>query len=306
MNERTPTPDALRSATKGGQRVVLVTGMSGAGKSTALGALEDIGYEAVDNLPLALLDGLIASGRDYPRPLAIGVDVRTRDFGAAPFIDVVDGFIDDSGIDLRLLFLDCDDEVLERRYSRTRRRHPLGAELPLADGIRTERRRLARLRGRADPVIDTTDLAESELRTLVQDRFRPDAQPGMAITVTSFAFGHGLPRQADLVFDVRFLKNPHYQEDLRPLSGADEAVAEFIHGDADFAPFFERLTEMLALLLPRYQGEGKSYLTIAVGCTGGRHRSVYVVEQLFDWLTGQGFRAALRHRELGLVRTFGA
>jgi UPF0042 nucleotide-binding protein len=283
----------------GATRVLLVTGMSGAGKSSALKALEDLGYEAVDNLPLSLLSALISPGRAFARPLAIGVDIRTRDFGVAPFIQELDELMADPAIDVSLLFLDCDDEVLRRRFTETRRRHPLADDRPVTDGIRLERVRLARLRERADAVVDTTDFKPADLRRALEENFSPACRPGLAIFVTSFAYGRGLPREADLVVDVRFLQNPHYDPALRPMTGRDAAVGAFIRRDSGYAPFLNNLKRLLKPLLPRYEHEGKSYLTVAVGCTGGRHRSVYVAEQLGAWLAGQGQRVRVLHRDVG-------
>jgi UPF0042 nucleotide-binding protein len=280
--------------------LLLVTGLSGAGKSTALQALEDAGYEVVDNLPVSLLGALVEPRTPHDRPIAIGVDVRTRDFGGAPFFERLDTLAGATGLAVRIIYLDCDDEVIVRRYSQTRRRHPLAGSLPIADGIRDERRRLAPLRDLADPVIDTSDLTPADLRRLMVERFSPDRAPEMAISILSFAFGQGVPRQADLVFDVRFLRNPHYVDALRPQTGRDDAVGAYIAADPDFAGFFERLTGLLLPLLPRYREEGKSYLTVAVGCTGGRHRSVYLAERLAEAVRAAGYRAALRHRELGI------
>jgi len=280
-------------------KLVVVSGLSGAGKTSALKALEDIGYEAVDNLPLPLLSALIGPAGESQRPLAIGVDIRTRDFAVAPFIQELDELIAEKKADVRLVFLDCDDEVLQQRFTETRRRHPLAADRPLMDGIRVERSRLARLRGRADAVINTTEKTLAELRAVLEDNFGLHDTPGLAIFVTSFAYGRGLPREADLVFDARFLKNPHYERELRPLTGEDAAVGAYIEGDPDFPRFFKALTSLLKPLLPRYQKEGKSYLTIAIGCTGGRHRSVYIAERLTEWLNARGQRVNLRHRDAG-------
>lgn len=280
--------------------LLLVTGLSGAGKSTALQALEDAGYEVVDNLPLTLLGPLVRLDSPPDRPIAIGVDVRTRDFGDPAFVDRLESLLATPELPVRILFLDCDDEVITRRYSQTRRRHPLAGSLPIADGIRAERRRLAPLRGLADPVINTSDMAPNDLRRLMLDRFGAGLAAEMTLTILSFAFGQGVPRQADLVFDVRFLRNPHYDDELRPLTGREAAVGAYIEADPDFAGFFERLVGLLAPLLPRYRDEGKSYLTIAVGCTGGRHRSVYTAERLAARLREAGWRAAVRHRELAI------
>jgi UPF0042 nucleotide-binding protein len=257
-----------------------------------------MGYETVDNLPATLVSALVQPDAARDRPLAIGIDIRTRDFGAAPVLATVDALRARDDLDFLVLFLDCDDETLLRRYSQTRRRHPLAHDRPVADGIAIERRRLAQLRDRADWVIDTTDLTEGDLRRELRSSFSLARTPAMAVIVTSFAYGQGIPRAADLVFDVRFLRNPHYLENLRDKTGEDAEVGAYIEGDPGYADFFRRLADFLEPLLPRYRAEGKSYLTIAVGCTGGRHRSVYIAEKLGAWLAGHGYRAAIRHREL--------
>jgi RNase adaptor protein for sRNA GlmZ degradation len=287
------------------QRVVLVTGLSGAGRSTALHALEDMGYETVDNLPATLVANVVHPNSPHDRPLALGIDIRTRDFGAAPFLAIMDTLRARADIKFTALFLDCADDALQRRYSQTRRRHPLAHDRPVADGIAMERRRLAELRDRADWVIDTTDLTENDLRRELRLGFGPAETQAMVVIVMSFAYGQGVPRAADLVFDVRFLRNPNYVEALRPRTGEDAEVGAYIEGDPDYAAFFERLTGFVAPLLPRYRDEGKSYLTIAIGCTGGRHRSVYIAQQLGSWLDACGHRVAVRHRELERMRPAG-
>lgn len=281
-----------------GLRVVLVTGMSGAGRSSALKTLEDMGYEAVDNLPLSLLATLVRPDGGQRGPLAIGVDIRTRDFGVDPFVAELDHLMDHRDLDVRLLFLDGTDEVLCRRYTETRRRHPLAGDRPVIDGIMHERRLVARLRERADHVIDTTDLAPGDLRRLLKGNFALDRRAGLAVFVTSFSYRHGLPREADLVFDVRLLKNPHYEPAFKGLTGRQAPVGEFIASDPAFAGFFDGLTGLLATLLPGYEREGKSYLTIALGCTGGRHRSVYIAERLAAWLRHRGLRVGVNHRDM--------
>ncbi|HEY7607812.1 MAG TPA: RNase adapter RapZ [Alphaproteobacteria bacterium] len=286
-------------------RVLLITGLSGAGRSTALNAFEDMGYETVDNLPATLVAALVQPEAARDRPLAIGIDIRTRDFGAAPFLATVDALRARDDIDFLVLFLDCDDETLLRRYSQTRRRHPLAHDRPVADGIGMERRRLAQLRDRADWVVDTTDLTEGDLRRELRSSFSLARTPAMAIIVMSFAYGQGIPRAADLVFDVRFLKNPHYLDNLRDKTGEDPEVGAYIEGDQGYAEFFQRLVGFIEPLLPRYRAEGKSYLTVAVGCTGGRHRSVYIAEKLGAWLAARGYRAAIRHRELERDKVLG-
>ncbi len=280
----------------GPRRLVLVTGLSGAGKSTALGALEDIGFTVVDNLPLAMIEEFAASGG--AGPVALGIDVRARDFDSAAMAAAVRRILARRDIDARLMFLDCADDILVRRYSETRRRHPLARERPVPDGVRLERQMVAPLRGLADPVIDTSDETVRGLRRRVQDRFAAAGRPQLSVLVESFSFGHGLPRHADLVFDVRFLRNPHYVEDLRPTTGLDARTGDYIAADPAFAPFLDRLGALLALLLPRYRDEGKSYLTIAFGCTGGRHRSVFVARRMAAWLAGRNWPCTLRHRDL--------
>ena len=299
-----PAPASAKTETAR-PRVLLITGLSGAGRSTALNAFEDMGYETVDNLPATLVSALVQPEAARDRPLAIGIDIRTRDFGEAPFLATVDALRARDDIDFLVLFFDCDDETLLRRYSQTRRRHPLAHDRPVADGIGMERRRLAQLRDRADWVIDTTDLTEGDLRRELRSSFSLARTPSMSIIVMSFAYGQGIPRAADLVFDVRFLRNPHYLDNLRDKTGEDPEVGAYIEGDSGYAEFFQRLTGFIEPLLPRYRAEGKSYLTVAVGCTGGRHRSVYVAEKLGAWLAARGYRAAIRHRELERDKVLG-
>lgn len=278
--------------------LLIVTGLSGAGKTSALKALEDLGYEAVDNLPLSLLSVLVSQVRGLHEPLAVGVDIRTRDFGIDALLDELEALIANPDIDAKLLFLDCDDAVLQRRFTETRRRHPLASDRPLMDGIIHERNLLAPLRERAHPVIDTTEKTLGDLHRMLEEIFGLPHKPGLSIFVTSFAYRNGLPREADLVFDTRFLKNPHYDLDLQSLTGRDPAVGAFIEADTAFAGFFEGLTAMLLPLLPRFESEGKSYLTIAIGCTGGRHRSVFIAERLFALLDEDGHRVRLHHRDI--------
>lgn len=279
-------------------RVVVVTGLSGAGKTSALKVLEDLGYEAVDNLPVSLLGSLVRPGEATARPLAVGIDIRTRDFGIEPIHAALDALAAESGLDVKVLFLDCDDDVVRRRFTETRRRHPLAADRPLIDGIRHERTLVSPLKRRADVVFDTSALAPGEFKRVLAGHFGLEADKGLMVFVTSFAYRNGLPREADLVFDARFLSNPHYVPDLKPLTGRDQGVAAYVAADRDFPAFFNSMTDLLAPLLPRFSAEGKSYLTIAVGCTGGRHRSVFVAERLAAWLRQQGVGVELRHREL--------
>lgn len=298
MSDETLLDEARSAAApQGATRVVLVTGMSGAGRSTALRVLEDEGYEAIDNLPLSLINAVV-NEVGLQRPVAIGVDIRNRDFAVGPVLAQLDGLAADARFALSLLFVDCDDEVLGRRYTETRRRHPLAQGRPVADGIALERRLVAPLRERADIVIDSSSLTPADLRARLLARFGLAGTLGMTVFITSFSYRHGLPREADLVFDVRFLANPHYDPALRPFSGQDAAVADYVAGDPGFAPFFGRLTEMLGDLLPRYEREGKSYLTIGIGCTGGRHRSVFIAERLAAWLRDRGRPVHLTHRDV--------
>ncbi len=278
-------------------RVLLVTGMSGAGRSTALKTLEDIGYETFDNLPAALVPALVESAAADGPAIAVGADTRTRGFAADTMLETLAAAVGRTGRELCVLFIDCDDERLERRYTETRRPHPLAGDRPIMDGIRRERQVLSALRDRADLVIDTSALTAADLKRLLTGHFALDAG-GLRIFVTSFAYRHGIPRDADLIFDVRFLDNPYYNDELRALTGCDPAVAAHIQRDADFAPFFARLWRLLRPLLPRYEIRGKSYLTIAIGCTGGRHRSVYVAERLGARLRDAGWRAEVAHRDL--------
>lgn len=284
-------------------RILLVTGMSGAGKSTVLKALEDIGYEAVDNLPLGLLRKLLATpdpniehGSD--RPLAIGIDTRTRAFDAENVVQHIKSLRADRGLDIRVLFLDCSGGELTRRFSETRRRHPLALDRPAADGIAREREILAPIRRWADIVIDTTDYSTHDLRRTVLEKFGQRRANELTLTLMSFGFARGIPRDADLVFDMRFLANPHWQNELRPLTGLDAPVGNFVQADPAFTPAFERIADLIVTLLPSYRQEGKSYLTIAFGCTGGRHRSVYVTEAMAARLRQAGFNPSVVHRDM--------
>lgn len=278
--------------------VVVVTGLSGAGRTTALKVLEDIGYEAIDNLPLSLLGPAVLAGH-LDRAVALGADIRNRDFAAQPFLEQLDQLVAEPALAVKLLFIDCADEVLQRRFTETRRRHPLAQERPLADGIAAERSMTQPLKARADLVVDTSQLAVPDFRRLMTGHFGLGGAGGLGLFVTSFSFRQGLPREADLVLDVRFLRNPHYEPDLQPLTGRDARVAAYVAADPEFQPFFDNLTRLLAPLLPRYEAEGKSYLTVAVGCTGGKHRSVAVAEKLGAWLAEQGRNVTVGHRDAG-------
>ena len=287
----------------GTKQILLVTGMYGAGKSTVLRTLEDLGYEAIDNPPLTLIEELVArNAGTSPYRLAVGVDSRSRGFDADAVLATLARLRGNPALRPELLFAWADETVLLRRFTETRRRHPLAPNGRVADGIAAERSLMAELHSAADMVLDTSGLPLPTLRGIIERRYGPDAidqaQGGLSVTLLSFAFPAGLPREADMVFDARFLRNPHYVSDLKPLTGLDPRVGAYVEADPDFAAFFARMADLLALLLPRFVQEGKKYATIAVGCTGGRHRSVYIVERLAVRLTDAGWRVSTTHREL--------
>lgn len=280
------------------RHVLLVTGLSGAGLSTVLKSLEDLGYKAVDNLPLSLVDPLLEHKEGRGKPLAIGIDCRTFGFTGKALLKKHQQLKADKSLAAQLLFIDCNDAILQQRFTETRRVHPMAVDRPVADGVLLERQMMADIKNAADLVIDTTDLKAQELRQIVTGHFHLEDDRGLLAFVTSFGFKNGVPREADLVFDVRFLDNPHWYPKLRPLTGLDAPVAEKVGSDPDYRIFFDKLTDLLDTLLPRYDREGKNYLTIAIGCTGGKHRSVFTADQLYRWLQAKGHSAAVRHRDL--------
>jgi UPF0042 nucleotide-binding protein len=284
------------------QRILLVTGMLGAGKTTALRELEDLGWEAIDNFPIRLLERLVAPDGDDDRaigaPMAIGFDSRTRGFVPADIIELVKQLSGREDLLVTTLFLDCADHELERRYNETRRRHPLASGTPAADGIAAERELLAPLRRWADAVMTTTAFSANQLQQAIREQFGGHAGQTMTVTVTSFGFARGMPPVADLVFDMRFLDNPHWVPELRDLAGTDMAVGKHITADPGFADTFARIRDLILDLLPRYAAQGKAYVNIAFGCTGGRHRSVFVAEEIAKVLRKQGYEPTLRHRNL--------
>ncbi|MBA3325147.1 MAG: RNase adapter RapZ [Rhodobacteraceae bacterium] len=281
-----------------GQDIVVVTGPAGAGRTTAIRALEDFGFEAIDNLPLSLMPRLIA-GPPMSQPLVVGVDSRNRDFAVDALTGLLYQIGSRPGCRPVLVYVDCAPGVLIARYSETRRRHPSSPhESPLV-GIERETALLAPLRARADVLIDTTAMTPHELRAELGRWFAPEeAGGGLAVTLQSFSYARGLPRGADMVMDCRFLRNPHWSPELRARDGRDPAVAAYVAADQNHAPFCDRLAEMLRFLLPAYQAEGKSYFSLALGCTGGKHRSVALVEALATTLAQEGWRVSIRHRDV--------
>ena len=285
------------------QRILLVTGMLGAGKTTVLRELEDLGWEALDNFPVRFLRRLI--GKEGERsdgdntPLAIGFDCRTRGFQPEEIISRVKQLAARGDLQVTTLFLDCSGAELERRFDETRRRHHLANDLPVGAGIAAERELLAPLRRWADMLIDTTRFSQNELKQAIRERFAEQSPKGVTVTVSSFGFARGVPPAADLVFDMRFLDNPHWVPELREQTGLDAPVGEHVESDPAFAPAFARIRDLLVELLPRYAAQGKTYVNVAVGCTGGRHRSVYMAEKLAAALRDAGFAPTVLHRNLG-------
>ena len=289
-----PNPTAAEPALA---RVVFVTGPSGAGRSTAIHALEDVGFEAIDNLPLSLLPRLL-EGPPPERPMALGTDARNRDYSAAGLVAAYERLVATPGYAPDLLYLDCSADVLQRRYSETRRRHPLAPDADPAQGIAQELSHLGPVRARASVLIDTSSLTPHDLRAEVTRLFAPEGAGRLAITVMSFSYRRGLPTGADMVFDCRFLRNPHWDPALRPHDGRAAPVQSYIAGDPRFGQFRDRVIDMADLLLPAFEAECKSHLTIAFGCTGGQHRSVAMTEILSSHLAQAGWAVSKRHREV--------
>lgn len=285
------------AAKTAGQSLLLVTGLSGAGRSTAIHALEDLGYEVIDNLPLSLVPRLI-DGPPHARPIALGLDVRNRDFNATALIELIDSLTRDPRILPEVLYLDCAPEELSRRYSQTRRRHPLAPAETASEGIEREADLLRPVRTRADHLIDTTEMSPHDLKAEIARSFSRATPARLAVSLQSFSYRRGVPRGVDTVFDVRFLKNPYWSPALRDRDGRDPAVAAHIAEDPQFEAFFQKLKDLILFLLPAHVAEGKAYLTIGFGCTGGQHRSVAVAEKLGIVLSQAGWAVALRHREL--------
>jgi len=278
-------------------RVVFVTGPSGAGRSTAINALEDMGYEVIDNLPLSLVPRLI-EGESLGRPIALGLDARNRDFNATALIELIDRLHVDPRVSLSVIYLDCAEDELIRRFSQTRRRHPMAPDGTPMIGIAREVDLLAPIRARADHLIETTEMSPHDLRAEVAQWFGSAQDAGLAVSLQSFSYKRGVPRGIDMVFDCRFLRNPHWVAALRSLDGRDAAVLEHIETDPRFAEFITKIADLILFLLPAQMDEGKTHLAIGFGCTGGQHRSVAVTELIATRLATAGWPVAKRHREL--------
>ncbi|HEY8417339.1 MAG TPA: RNase adapter RapZ [Limnochordales bacterium] len=280
-------------------RFVIITGLSGAGKSEAMRSFEDLGYFCVDNLPPALIPKfaeLCAKSGGQVGHVALVIDIRGGQFFAHLFDALAE--LEAVGFQYTIVFLEASDEVLVRRFKATRRRHPLVPDGRVLDGIREERRRLQELRGRAHHILDTSHMTPRELKERIAYLFTPGQAEGLAVTVMSFGFKNGVPIDADLVFDVRFLPNPHWVEDLAEMTGNDPAVEEYVFKWPVTQRFMEKLYDLLDFLMPQYTRENKSHLLIGIGCTGGRHRSVAVARRVGEFLQGRGFRVAVQHRDL--------
>jgi RNase adapter protein RapZ len=279
---------------------VVITGLSGAGKSYAIKCFEDMGFFCVDNLPTTLIPtfaDLITRSPQTARRVALGVDVREGEY-LSHLLDALQE-LKRRGHGVEVLFLEASEEALVRRFHETRRRHPLGGEGNVLDAIRAERKAMAHMREVADRIIDTSALTVHQFKALLIELYvTPKARPGLAASLVSFGFKHGIPFDADLVFDVRFLPNPHFVDALRPLDGRDARVRDFVFDSEPGRELLERLQELLKFVLPWYEREGKAYLTVAVGCTGGRHRSVALVEELRKFLDRLGFSPTVVHRDI--------
>jgi UPF0042 nucleotide-binding protein len=279
------------------KNLVLITGPSGAGRTTAIRALEDMGYEAIDNLPLSLLPRLL-DGPAPTKPLALGVDTRNRDFSTNALIEVIDQMGGMAETPMQVLYLDSRPEVLLRRFSETRRRHPLAPAESAEIGIAREFDLLGPIKARADMLIDTSEMSPHDLRAELDRWFVPRGAGRLAVSVQSFSYKRGLPRGLDLVLDCRFLRNPYWEEGLRCLDGQSPEVAAYVKADDRFEAFRDKVTDLVKLLLPAYEAEGKAYLSIGFGCTGGQHRSVTLTETLAQALADSGWQVSIRHREL--------
>ena len=286
------------------RRIVFVTGPSGAGRSSALNVMEDAGFEVIDNLPMRLLP-LLFDEPDQTRPLALGIDARNRDFSTNTVINLLGRLATRAGVVAELLFLDCSTDVLFRRFSETRRRHPMAPADRPAEGIQAEQDLLTPLLARADVLIDTSDLNVHELRAEVEHWFAPGGKRHLSVTVQSFSYKRGLPRSVDMVYDCRFLKNPYWEPSLRELNGTDPRVAAHVATDPRYEEFAQKVLGLSELILPACREEGKSHFSIAFGCTGGQHRSVTLAESHALQLAEKGWQVSIRHRELNARQPIG-
>ncbi len=289
-------PDEVGNTTK----LILVTGVAGAGKTSTLAALADQGFETIDNPPINLLDSIVEDYAGEGAQLAIGIDERSRGFDTEHCANVISDLRARDDTDVVLLFLVCADEVLLRRFQETRRRHPMAEGAPVESALVAERAMLEPLRVQADVSIDTSDLSLTDLRREIGERFGSDAG-AMTVSIISFGFKKGAPRGADLLFDMRFLANPYWRPELREKTGLDEDVRKYIAADEHFEDLYAKMADLIVSLLPRYSDEGKSYLNIAIGCTGGKHRSVMVSERLGETVRAAGYTPAVRHRDLPMA-----
>lgn len=271
-------------------KLLIVTGLSGAGMSSALKALEDNGFEVFDNFPLSLVDDLLEEKSD--NPIAIGIDSRTRNFSVPKLRKAIKKH------KIYLVFMACKHSILQKRYTETRRKHPLAKDRPVSDGITKEYELIEPLKEVADLIIDTTELNIHDLRRTIEESFSHQDAQRLTVSLVSFGFRNGVPREADIVMDVRFLKNPHWDQKLKSLTGQDKKVGAHIASDESFEPFIQNFKNLIEPLLERYNHEGKSYLTIAIGCTGGKHRSVYTVETLQKWLKKLKVKTHIKHRDM--------
>ncbi|WP_299843876.1 RNase adapter RapZ [uncultured Paracoccus sp.] len=290
-------PAAAAPRDEGVQRLVLVTGPSGAGRSTAINVLEDLGFEAIDNLPLTLIPRLL-DGPARPVPLALGLDVRNRDFSASNVIELIDALTRNPAYAPEILYLDCAPATLVRRFNETRRRHPLSVDGAPLDGVAVEIDLLAPIRVRADVLLDTSEMSPHDLKEELNRWFGSAETAGLTVSVQSFSYKRGVPRGVDVMFDCRFLANPHWQPELRAQDGRDSAVQAFVMADPRYIEFFDRIRALVEFTLPAHLQEGKTHLAIGFGCTGGQHRSVTLAEKMADALADAGWRVSKRHREL--------